>query len=122
MGRKTFDSIGKPLPGRRNIVISRRRDLEIPGCAVVDSLDAAIASCEFAGESIAMIIGGAEIYAQALPRADVIYLTEVHASFEGDVMFPSFDKTHWREVSREAHSIDEKHAYAFSFVKLERIR
>jgi dihydrofolate reductase len=119
MGRKTYDSIGKPLPGRTNIVISRQPGLRIEGCTVVDSLDAAF---DTAGAvSDIAVIGGADIYRQALPRADVIYLTEVHATFDGDVTFPSLSPDEWRETSRGVpHPVDERHAYAFTFVTLQR--
>jgi dihydrofolate reductase len=118
MGRKTYDSIGKPLPGRTNIVISRQPGLRIEGCTVVDSLDAAF---DAAGSvpDIA-VIGGADIYRQALPLANVIYLTEVHAAFHGDVTFPALSPDEWRETSRVPHPADERHAYAFTFVTLQR--
>ena len=118
MGRKTYDSIGKPLPGRTNIVISRQPGLRIEGCTVVDSLDSAFEAAGAAPE--VAVIGGAQIYRQALPRADVIYLTEVHAAFEGDVTFPSLSPEQWLETSRMPHPADERHACAFTFVTLQR--
>jgi dihydrofolate reductase len=118
MGRKTFESIGKPLPGRRNIVVSRRPDLVIDGCTVVNSVQSAI---EAAGkEDELMVIGGADIYRQALPLAQRIYLTRVHADIQGDADFPQLD-TEWREVSCEQCAADERHAYPYSFVVLERV-
>ncbi len=122
MGRKTFDSIGKPLPGRTNIVITRQSGLAIPGCVVVPSLPAALTAAGDAagGASEAMVIGGAEIYAQALPQAQRIYLTRVHADVTGDAFFPVLDKQ-WQEVQSEEYVADERHAHAFSFVTLERM-
>lgn len=118
MGRKTFDSIGRPLPGRTNIVISRQTGLLIEGCVVVDSLDAAFAAAGDAPE--VAVIGGADIYRQALPRVQAVYLTEVHASFDGDVTFAPLSRDEWLETSREPHAADERHAYAFTFVTLQR--
>lgn len=89
MGRKTFESIGKPLPGRTNIVVSRQAGLSLPGCVVVDSLAAALAAAGHVDE--VMIIGGGEIYRQALAQADCVQLTEVHAAIEGDARFPALD-------------------------------
>lgn len=118
MGRKTFASIGRPLPGRNNIVISREAGLHIEGCTVVNSLDAALQCATDAVEF--MVIGGAEIYKQALPRAQRVYLTQVHATIDGDAAFPQLSGLEWREVFREPHLPDERHAHAYSFVILER--
>ncbi len=117
MGRKTFESIGKPLPGRQNIVITRQSDLKIDGCTIANSLDAALVH---AGEGEVMIIGGAEIYTQALPHAQRINLTQVHADIPGDAYFPQLKMQDWHEILREHHKADERHAYAYSFVTLER--
>lgn len=117
MGRKTFDSIGRPLPGRTNIVVSRRPGLQIAGATVVGTLDAALAA---AAPLEAAVIGGAEIYRQALPRTDTIHLTRVHARIAGDVSFPPLDPAQWRETAVEHHAADERHQYAFSFVTLQR--
>ncbi|MFC4308369.1 type 3 dihydrofolate reductase [Steroidobacter flavus] len=119
MGRKTFDSIGRPLPGRQNIVISRQPGLEIPGCTVVTSIDAAIAAAQPAPEIV--IVGGADIYRQVLPQVQVIHLTRVHASVEGDVVFPELKEQEWREVAKEYHPADERHAHAFTFSTLQRV-
>jgi len=121
MGRKTYDSIGKPLPGRVNIVISRQSNLVIPGCVVVASLSDAIKA---AGEveEIA-IVGGAEIYRHAMPLTDRIYLTQVHATVPGDVFFPPLPallESQWVVTHREDHVVDERHAQPFSFITLER--
>ncbi|MDY6947057.1 MAG: type 3 dihydrofolate reductase [Pseudomonadota bacterium] len=119
MGRKTFDSIGRPLPGRLNIVISRQRGLQIPGCRVVTSIDEAIAAAQPAPEIV--IVGGADIYRQLLPQVHAIHLTRVHAEIAGDVMFPELSERQWREVAKEYHPADERHAHAFTFSTLERV-
>lgn len=116
MGRKTFESIGKPLPNRRNIVISRNKNLKIPGCEIVNSLEAAIELLQ--NEMEIMILGGAQIYQLALPIADVMYLTFVHNKFKGDAYFPQWDQTKWQEVSREDHKADVDNIYDYSFVML----
>jgi dihydrofolate reductase len=118
MGRKTFESIGKPLPGRRNIVVSRSPDLVIDGYDVVNSIQSAIDVTDH-GEEL-MVIGGADIYQQALPMAQRIYLTRVHANIPGDANFPRLG-AEWREVSCEDCVADERHAYPYSFVILERV-
>jgi dihydrofolate reductase len=120
MGRKTFDSIGKPLPNRTSIIISRNADFKVIDCFTVDSLEKAISVAQEKGETEAFIIGGAEIYRQALPFVDKIYLTEVLHSFEGDTFFPKINGTIWRETSREDFGTDEKHLYPYSFVTLEK--
>ena len=119
MGRRTFDSIGRPLPGRTNIVVSRQAGLAIEGALVVQSLDAALAAAGSVTEIV--VIGGAEIFRQALPRADTIHMTRVHARVAGDVFFPELDAEQWREANVEHHAADERHQYAFSFVTLQRI-
>jgi dihydrofolate reductase len=124
MGRKTFESLPVgPLPNRKNVVISRNADLRIEGAVVCSSLDEALRRCadEEEGEEEAFVIGGAQIYRQALPRADRLYLTRIDAVFpEADVFFPEINGGEWREVSREMHPADERHAFSFSFVTLER--
>ncbi|MGR9090114.1 MAG: dihydrofolate reductase [Gammaproteobacteria bacterium] len=119
MGRKTHESIGRPLPGRRNIVVTRQPDYRASGCTVVDSLEHAIAAALAAAE--VMIIGGATLYAAALPQAGRIYLTEVHARIAGDTHFPPIDRNLLREVARERHEADEKNDHDYSFVVLDRI-
>ena len=125
MGRLTYDSIGRPLPGRTNIVISRSADFAPPGVRAVASLDEALAlAADVAlidGSSEAVVIGGAQIYAAALPRVQRLYLTEVHAEVEGDVYFPDIDWTHWRELSRERHSAEPPNPFDYSFVVYERV-
>jgi dihydrofolate reductase len=117
MGRKTYDSVGKPLPKRRNIVITRQ-DMTIDGCEVVKSIDDAIALCKTEDE--VFIVGGAEIYRQAMHLTDRIYLTIVHHSFDADTFFPEIDYKEWKETAREDHETDEKHAFSYSFITLER--
>ncbi|HKQ13428.1 MAG TPA: type 3 dihydrofolate reductase [Steroidobacteraceae bacterium] len=118
MGRRTFDSIGRPLPGRTNIVISRQSKLVIAGTVVVLSLDDALIAASAAPEIV--VIGGAEIFKQVLPRTNTIHLTRVHARVAGDVFFPELDPLQWREAAVEHHDADERHQYAFSFVTLQR--
>ena len=117
MGRKTYDSIGKPLPNRRSIVITRQA-LQLPGCEVVPSLNAALALCQ--NETELYIIGGAQIYKEALPLTDVIYLTEIHQNFEADTFFPEICPEEWEEILRQNHAPDEKNALSYSFVTLRR--
>ncbi|CCQ73478.1 dihydrofolate reductase [Magnetospira sp. QH-2] len=120
MGRKTYESIGRPLPDRHNIVVSRDLDFE-PDCVeVARSLKAALHAAEGWGDDEAMVIGGAAIYEQALAQADRLYLTEVHAEVQGDVSFPEFDPCQWRELSRERHSAGQGADHDYSFVVLER--
>lgn len=118
MGRKTYDSIGRPLPGRDNIVVSRDRSLAIPGATVVGSLDAALAAAGAADQ--VYVIGGGEIYALALPRADRLELTEVETAIAGDAWFPAWKRASFREVARERH-LDRACGLAFSFVTYERV-
>lgn len=118
MGRRTHESIGRVLPGRRNIVLSRNPRYRSPGCEVVSSLDAAITACEDVDEL--MVIGGAQLYAEALPRTRRMHLTLLHASFDGDTWFPDYDEREWREVARQDHAQDAESPCAYSFVDLER--
>lgn len=119
MGRKTFDSMGKPLPNRRNIVITRNKELELPGAEVVGSVQEALALCASDEEEV-YIIGGGEIYKMAMPLTDKIYLTVVQHSFDGDAFFPEIEPGEWKETASESHSPDEKHQYGFTFSTLER--
>jgi dihydrofolate reductase len=118
MGRKTFQSIGKPLPGRDNIVITRSDTFAAPGCRVVHSLPEALEAAQGAEE--AFVIGGAEIYALALPLADRLQLTEVDAAIDGDAHFPDFDRGDWREVSREPGTTAGPDGLRYVFVTCER--
>lgn len=119
MGRRTYDSIGRPLPGRTNIVVTRQPDWHADGVTVARSVPEALAIARQLDEHV-FVIGGAEIYRQVLPAADTVYLTEVHHVFDGDVTFPELNRAEWREESRERHEPDERHAHAFSFVTLRR--
>ena len=119
MGRKTWDSIGRPLPGRLNIVVTRQPGLELAGATVVGSLDEALAAAGDAPE--ACVIGGAEIYRLALPLADTLHLTRVHATVAADTYFPVLDPQQWVEVAREERAADERHAHAYAFVELRRM-
>lgn len=119
MGRRTHESIGRALPGRRNVVLSRDPAYRAPGCEVCADLDAALALLAEAPE--VMIVGGAALYAEALSRADRLYLTTVEAAPAGDVLFPAFDAAEWREVTREDHPADAEHAHPYAFRVLERV-
>lgn len=123
MGRKTYESIGKPLPGRTNIVITRQADYQPEGVKVVSSVEAARelaeSVCLIDGQEEAMIMGGAEIYALALPHTDRLYLTEVHADVDGDAFFPEYDKSLWQEVAREDFAAEGPNPYNYSFVVYE---
>ncbi len=119
MGRKTWDSLGRPLPGRTNIVISRDPDYTAPGAQVVDSLAAAIAAC--ADQEQVFVIGGAQIYAMAWPLADRLMLTEVDASIDGDAFFPAFDRSAFKETSRRHQNQDADNDHAADFVDYRRI-
>ncbi len=119
MGRKTFESIGKPLPGRRNIVVSRNPAWRANGCDVYSSLGAALGSCATTEEIFVM--GGATLYREALPIADRAFITEVEASPSGDTTFPIMSAGNWREVMREHRAADEKNAHAMDFVILDRV-
>jgi dihydrofolate reductase len=118
MGRKTYDSIGRPLPNRRNIVITRKTDLQIENVEIVNSLQDAISLCETEDE--VFIIGGAEIYKNSISIANRIYLTTVHQEYEADVFFPELNKDEWLETYQEHHAADEKNSVAYSFSTLER--
>lgn len=118
MGRKTWESLGKPLPGRTNIVMTRG-SLQLSDGVVVDSVAAAVRAAGDADEL--MVIGGADIFREFLPLAQRIYLTRVHAVIDGDVMFPLPGPAQWRELSRQDYPADERHAYPFSFIVLERV-
>lgn len=118
MGRKTFESIGKPLPGRKNIVVTRQEDYEADGCTVANNLQEAIDSCE--KEQEAFIIGGAEIFRQSISAADKIYLTRIDHDFDGDVFFPDLNFSEWKLVKYVKYHADEKNKYEYSFAEYER--
>lgn len=120
MGRRTHDSIGRALPGRTNIVVSSLPGREIEGCTVVPSFESALAAAGDAEETC--VIGGAGIYRLALPMADTLYLTRVHATVGADTFFPPLDAAEWEEIAREDRPADERHAHAYSFLTLRRTR
>lgn len=119
MGRKTWESIGRPLPGRASVVVTHQRDYRAPGALVMHSLDDAIAAC--AGDSEIFVIGGAGLYEQALPRAGRLYLTTVEADVAGDTVMPEFDLMDWREASSESFAADARHRYPFRCAVYERV-
>lgn len=117
MGRRTWASLGRPLPQRDNWVLTRDRAFQAEGARVFHTLEAALTAHE-AGEL--MVIGGAELYRQALPLAQRLYLTEIDVELDGDTRFPAFERDEWREVASESHAADERHAWPYRFVTLER--
>lgn len=123
MGRKTAQSLGRALPGRRNLVLTRSGEVPYAGMQAVASVEAALAIAVEDAAPELCVIGGGEIYALALPHADVLQLTHVDTCVEGaDAFFPEWDASQWREVSRTSHAADAKHAYAFDFVEYRRSR
>jgi dihydrofolate reductase len=116
VGRKTWESIGRPLPGRTMVVITRRRDYRAEGATIVHSLDQALAIAREAGDDEAFVAGGEQIYREAVGTADRIYLTLVHATVEGDAFFPDCDRSAWVEVEREEREADERNPHAVSFI------
>ncbi len=118
MGRKTFESIGKPLPGRRNIIISRNESYQQEGCEVFNDLNAAIESCKNNEELF--VIGGAKLYKTMLPHANYLYLTEIHKEFVGDTRFPEYDSRNWLEIERQEVDNDPTVDFSYSFVKLQK--
>jgi dihydrofolate reductase len=119
MGRKTWESLPRPLPERQNIVVTRQRDYLAPGAETAASLDDALARVRLPGP--AFCIGGGELYAEALPRADVVHLTEIARDFAGDASFPDFDLAQWREVAREPRALAGPAGFAYAFVTYERV-
>lgn len=120
MGRRTFDSIGKPLPGRRNIVLTGQ-PLEIPGIEVFPSIEEPLRMLAEEGEEEVFIIGGATVYEQALPFVKKMYITKVDGEFQGDVYFPAVDWSQWKEISSEERAVDEKNAYRMVFTVFEKV-
>jgi dihydrofolate reductase len=120
MGRRTYESIGKPLPGRMNIVVTHDRGYAAPGCTVVGSLEEAWRAAGDAQE--VCVIGGTSLFRETLPTADRIHLTEVEAEVPGDTFFPEFDRSQWRETEIERHAADARHAYPFRILRLDRER
>ncbi len=120
VGRKTFESIGRPLPGRDTIIVTRNENYQAAGCLIVHSLAEALALAQERGETEVFVCGGAEIYAQAMPLADRIYLTEVQAEVEADTFFPDYDHEQWSEQEIVHHSADGKNQYPFTFKMLSK--
>lgn len=118
MGRKTYDSIGKPLPGRQNIILTRNTNLSFPGCLVISDIKAL--PTELTTQEI-MIIGGAEIFQQFLPQAQHLYLTFIHADINGDTYFPEWNADEWIEIAREDHLSDDNNPFSYSFIELVRV-
>jgi len=119
MGRKTFESLGKPLPNRTNIVITKNKNYKAKGCFVAHSLNEALKLAK--ADNNPFILGGANVYQQAIAVADVLDLTFVHHNFDGDVFFPEIDKTIWKETMHQNFKADTKNKYNYSFVRFERI-
>lgn len=118
MGRKTYESLGKPLPNRTNIVITGNRDFNAEGCLVVNSLEAALEAANT--DTAPYILGGAQVYKQAIEIADMLDLTLVNAELEADAFFPQIDTSVWKETARQDFKADEKHRYDYSFVIYQR--
>ena len=119
MGRKTYESIGRPLPGRTNIIITRQENYEVQNCIVVHSFEEAMSLCR--EEDEVFIIGGAEIILQSIQLVDKIYLTRISGVFAGDTFFPEIDHTQWSEIQRQDFEPDEKNAWPYSFIIYERV-
>lgn len=118
MGRKTYESIGRPLPGRTNIIISRNPSYQQPGCLVFNAIEPALAHCNDAKE--VFVIGGSDFYQSMLPVADTLYLTQIHQDFPGDTFFPELNSEQWLEVAREDIDHDPDVAFRYSFLTLEK--
>jgi dihydrofolate reductase len=121
-GRKTYQSIGRPLPGRMMVVVTRQQGFDAPGCLLAQSLDEALALAKSAGEEEAFVIGGAALYAAALPQAQRMYLTRVHAVLPADVYFPRFDPQEWHLILQEALPADPENPFPTTFTRLDRIQ
>jgi dihydrofolate reductase len=118
MGRKTYETIGKPLPGRTNVILTQNRDFTAEGCVIVHDAEEAVR--RYADDGL-FVLGGAEIYKLLLPAADRMYMTYIHQDFAGDTFFPEFDPSQWREVSRRPGVKDEKNPYDYEFIVYERV-
>jgi dihydrofolate reductase len=122
MGRKTYESIGRPLPGRTSVIITRQPDYQVPGAIVVASIDQALKVCS-AGKEVdqeIFVIGGAQIYRQSLGLCQRIYITEIQQEFDGDTLFPELNQQVWREISREKHRLNDDDGLEYHFVVLDR--
>lgn len=118
MGRGTYESLGQPLPGRKNIVLTSQKEYEAPGCVVVSSIDEALSEAASAGADTLMVLGGESVFRQLLPRADAMILTVVHGRYEGDTYFPGFESDDWEVVSSRFRRADEKNEVDMTFVEL----
>lgn len=121
MGRKTYEALGKPLPGRKNIILTRQADWKAAGTVAVKSFDDAVLLVKEMDVKEMMVIGGGEIFKMLMPKASRIYMTRVDAAPEGDAFFPEIDPKEWKLVSRKDHQVDIKHAYNYSFQVWERV-
>lgn len=122
MGRKTYDSIGRPLPGRLNIILSRDKNLLIDGCTVVNSLEQAMLVANEQDSAEVFITGGSYLYNTYLEEADRLYLTLIDEDFEGDTYFPDYTQYDWKPIQKNTYSADDKNPYAYTFVTLDRLR
>ncbi len=120
MGRKTYDSIGRPLPGRLNIILTRNKSLNIEGCTVVNTLENALIAAE--GSAEVFITGGAHLYDTFLDVCDRLYLTLIDEKFDGDTFFPDYTQYQWKEIERIDNQADDKNPYPYTFLTLERLR
>lgn len=118
MGRKTYESIGRPLPSRRNVIVSRNADFRAEGCEVVSSIDQALELARHDDE--VMVMGGASFYEQMLPSVDRLYITQIEGTYEGDAYFPVFNRADFSESFRESHQPDEKNKHTYHFTILDR--
>ena len=119
MGRKTYESIGKPLPGRTNVIITRNKNFQSEGCVIVSSLKEALEKAK--ADTEVFIFGGGEIFREAMPTVKKIYMTRIHHHFEGDTHFPELNPNEWKEIARHDFNADEKNNYNYSFIDLERV-
>jgi len=120
MGRKTFEAIGKPLPGRSNIIVSNNKNYSQPDCLVFNDVENALQSCAECPEIF--VIGGSMLYQALLPRADYLYLTEIKKEFVGDTYFPEIDKSQWQEIERQSIDNDQAVEFAYNFLKLAHVK
>jgi dihydrofolate reductase len=118
LGRKTYESIGRALPGRCNVVVTRDVNFQAPGCVVANSLETALSAADYSDEI--MVIGGAVLYQHLLPRTHRLYMTMIHHVFDGDAFFPELDMNEWREIERHDHAADQENKYSYSFITLDR--
>lgn len=121
MGRLTYESIGRPLPGRTMIILTRNKEYKADGCIVTHSLEKALEIARSGDEEEVFIIGGGDVFSQAIAGADKIYLTRIHTKLSADVFFPKIHQSEWQEIASDKHAPDERNPYAYSFIELSRI-